>query len=241
MNQIRIVLVGTTHAGNIGATARAMKTMGLSSLHLVAPKTFPSAEATARAAGADDLLAAAVLHSELSSALAGCFTVFGTTARERRIGWPSETPRSMAEAIVNAPQGDDVAIVFGRERSGLTNEELDLCQRSVMIPTSPDFHSLNLAQAVQICAYEIRLATMSGHQSSELSDEPGDPAASADEVAALHAHWLEVMAKVGYLDPARPKLLARRLRRFLVRANLRHSESQIMRGFLSATEKKLDE
>ena len=232
LDHVRIVLVGTTHPGNIGATARAMKVMGLSALHLVAPARFPSAEATARAAGADDILARARVHADLEDALVGVRTVYGTTARERHIDWPAQSPREAAAAI--AADGDDVAIVFGRERSGLTNEELDRCQRAIHIPTSATFRSLNLAQAVQICAYELRLAHVAAAPAMPAPREGRDPPAAAAELEGLRAHTLAVMEAVGYYDPAQPKLLERRLQRLFNRAGLLHSESQILRGFLAA-------
>ncbi len=235
LGHVRIVLVGTTHPGNIGATARAMKVMGLSALHLVAPARFPCAEATARAAGADDILARANVHTHLEEALSGVRTVYGTTARERHIDWPAQSPREAAAAI--AADGEDVAIVFGRERSGLTNEELDRCQRAIHIPTSATFRSLNLAQAVQICAYELRLAHAAGAPAAVR--EGRDPPAAAAELEGLRAHTLAVMEAVGYYDPAQPKLLERRLQRLFNRAGLLHSESQILRGFLAAIEQRM--
>lgn len=233
--RVRIVLVGTSHPGNIGASARAMKTMGLSTLVLVAPERFPSAEATARAAGADDLLARATRCATLAEAVAGCEVVFGTTARERRIDWPAVDMRAAAATIAATP--GPLAVVFGRERSGLTNSELEACQRAIHIPTSAEFRSLNLAQAVQICAYEIRLA----HDASPTPPRGPrrarlDAPVRADELAALRAHCLRVMERVGYYDPARPKLLERRLQRLLSKADLRHSEAQFLRGFLAAIE-----
>lgn len=239
---VRIVLVGTTHPGNIGAAARAMKAMGLGTLHLVAPRHFPSAEATARAAGADDLLARAVVHADLKAALADCDRVYGTTARERRIDWPTLTPREAAADML-APGAGRAAIVFGRERSGLTNEELDLCQRAIWIPTVSAFRSLNLAQAVQICAYELHLAGGEpGAQDTAADAEPafprGDRPASAGEIDGLAAHLLAAMTAVGYHDPERPKLLERRVRRWLGRGALRHSEAQFLRGFLAAVESR---
>jgi TrmH family RNA methyltransferase len=236
--RVRIVLVATTHPGNIGAAARAMKTMGLGALALVTPLRFPSAEATARAAGADDILAAAGVHDTLEEAVAGCRIVYGTTARERRIAWPTETVRDAAALI--AACADPVAVVFGRERSGLTNAELDCCQRAIHIPTSADYRSLNLAQAVQICAYEIRLAhdaSMAPSRSARRARLDAD--ASADELDALRAHCLRVMEAVDYYNPQAPKLLERRLKRLLSRADLKHSETQFLRGFLTAIEARI--
>jgi TrmH family RNA methyltransferase len=229
--RVRVVLVGTTHPGNIGASARAMKAMGFRALHLVEPAQFPSAEATARAAGADDVLATARVHADLESALANCDLVFGTSARARRIGWPTLTPRAAARAIASAPSTARVALVFGRERTGLSNAELDRCQRLISIPTAAGFSSLNLAQAVQILTYELSLLAADPVPTPPTRREH---AATAAELEALRAHCLELMAAVGYYDPARPKLIDRRVRRLLARAGLLHSEVQILRGFLRA-------
>lgn len=237
LSRVRIVLVGTTHPGNIGAAARAMKVMGLDALHLVQPARFPSAEATAMAAGADDLLARAAVHESLEAALDGCAMAYGTTARERHIGWPTLSPRAAAEAI--AAEAQPVALVFGRERAGLSNAELDRCQRAIAIPTDAAFRSLNLAQAVQICAYELRLAHLGDVRPVTPRVGADDPAAGAREIDDLTRHCLAVMAAVGYHDPARPKLLERRLARLFGRAGLLHSEAQILRGFLGAIEARL--
>jgi TrmH family RNA methyltransferase len=239
LDHIRIVLVGTTHPGNIGATARAMKVMGLRHLYLVAPLRFPAAEATALAAGADDILALAQVHETLANALAGCEVIYGTTARERRINWPTLEPRAAALDIANNRQV--TALVFGRERSGLSNEELDLCQHAISIETNPHYRSLNLAQAVQICAYELRIAHhSSAPTSAERRRDQLDLLAGAEALERLRSHCLTVMQRVGYLDPQRPKLLDRRLRRLFNRAAMRHSEVQIVRGLLSAIEARLD-
>ena len=238
--RVRIVLVGTTHPGNIGASARAMKAMGLQHLHLVQPLSFPSAEASARAVGADDLLTRAVVHRTLSTALAGCDLIYGTSARGRRIDWPTLTPRTAAAEIAAAAPGARIALVFGTERTGLSNEELDLCQRSICIPTVADFHSLNLAQAVQICAYELCLLEFTGTPRPRRR-RASERAATAAELEQLKAHWLLVMEAVEYHDPARPKLLDRRLRRLLSRAALVDSEVQILRGFLAAIEARLQQ
>ena len=241
LDRVRIVLVGTTHPGNIGASARAMKAMGLSKLYLVAPKTFPSAEATARAAGADDVLQAAHLCTDLEEALSGCDLAYGTTARSRHIRWPVVPPRRAAQRLLSHPGGGDIALVFGRERSGLSNVELELCHSAVVIPTAADFHSLNIAQAVQICGYELRMAAPpdGGLAAPEQALPEADPPAALDELEAAYAHVLGTMRDVGYFDPERPKLLPRRLRRWLSRAALLHSEVQILRGFLSAVDARI--
>ena len=154
---IKVVLVGTTHPGNIGATARAMKTMGLNQLALVNPKIYPDAEATARASGADDLLADAVVFDSFAEAISDSHFVFGTSTRERSIPWPLFDPAESADKVAEVLNaGSSVALVFGRESSGLANEELELCNAMIQIPTNPDFSSLNIASAVQIISYEIR-------------------------------------------------------------------------------------
>ncbi len=238
LSRLRIVLVETSHPGNIGAAARAMKVMGLDALHLVNPVKFPAMEATARAVGASDLLDQAVIHSELEHSLKGCSVVYGTTARNRQINWPVMSPR---DAAIEISQNEGpVAIVFGREQSGLSNSELDLCQRAICIPTQSQFKSLNLGQAVQIAAYEIRMAHLSmGMEKQYIIGQEKDPLAAASEVQLLRAHLLEVMESVGYYDPSYPKLLERRISRYLNSTNLRHSEVQIVRGFLASIEQKL--
>lgn len=244
--EVRIVLVGTTHPGNIGATARAMKTMGLQQLHLVAPARYPSAEATAMASGADDLLARAPVHDHLAQALEGCTLVVGTTARERSIPWPVLEPESCAERALAAAGTGAAALVFGRERSGLTNEELELCQAVLSIPTSEHYRSLNLAQAVQVVSYELRRTALrlaaSGEPAAEAAAPEREweaPPATAEELDRLHAHLRQVMTEVGYYDPEKPRRLMRRLRRLIHRAALDRSELNILRGFLAAVQARL--
>ncbi|MFT4560635.1 MAG: TrmH family RNA methyltransferase [Gammaproteobacteria bacterium] len=238
---VRIVLVGTSHAGNIGSSARAMRAMGFRHLSIVSPRHFPSADATAMASGADDLLAQAQVTDSLEEALSGCTMVFGTTARDRHLEWPVISPAQAAgEAAATVTQGP-VAFVFGREQSGLTNAELDLCQRAVRIPTESSFSSLNLSQAVQICVYELRMAFLqrSPPKLPIERGEPADPIAGAAAIDLLHRHFIETMAAVGYFDPANPRLLERRLKRLLIGANMRQSEAQILRGFLTGVDRKL--
>ena len=155
---IRIILVGTTHPGNIGAAARAMKNMGLSDLILVNPRYFPHADATARASGAEDVLDAARVVGSLDEALSDCVYVAGASARSRTIGWPSMAPRACASKLLQESQNGTAAAVFGPEKSGLTNEDIDRCHTLLTIPTEPGFSSLNLAMAVQIISYELRVA-----------------------------------------------------------------------------------
>jgi tRNA (cytidine32/uridine32-2'-O)-methyltransferase len=237
---IRIVLVGTTHPGNIGASARAMKAMGFRRLSLVSPKTFPAADATALASGADDVLASAQVADSLAAAIEDCAMVFGTTARMRHLQWPVLSPAEAAEQVRVAVAEGPVAIVFGREQSGLSNAELDLCQRAIRIPTEPAFNSLNLAQAVQICAYELRNAVLMAPLDQHVgTSENRDRPATVAELDRLHQHLMETMTVAEYFDPSNPKLLERRIRRLLNRANLRQSEAQILRGFLAAVSRKL--
>lgn len=233
LDQIRIVLVETTHPGNIGGAARAMKNMGLTRLSLVKPLYFPHAEATARASGADDLLAAAEVHPTLDAALAGCTLVFGTTARGRSIPWPAVDPREAARrARAAAPQGP-VAVVFGRERSGLSNEELDCCNYLLHIPTNPEYASLNLAAAVQVIAYELRMAMQQG----PVMAPDSTPLASFRERELFYGHLEEVLTELQFLDPDNPRHLMRRLRRLFNRAELDQNEINILRGILTAVQR----
>lgn len=230
----RIVLVGTSHPGNIGATARAMKTMGLSELHLVAPERFPDPQAVAMAAGAEDLLETARIHPTLPAALAGCHWVAGLSARPRSLSGPSLTARQAAQHLTHLGEQTEAALVFGRERTGLTNEELDLCHVRVNIPSNPEYGSLNLAAAVQVVAYEWRMAMLDGPASPvETPDTPGTPASSA-ALENFHAHLEEVLAEIGFLDRGNPRQLMRRLRRLSNRAQPEVEELNILRGILSA-------
>ena len=236
--RVRIVLVGTTHPGNIGASARAMKVMGLTDLWLVSPLKPLNAESFALAAGADDVLKNATEVASLAEALTGCSTVFGTTARDRSLPWPVVTPRAAANAVVSSHSNETVAFVFGREHSGLSNDEVSLCQQLIRIPTSENFSSLNLAQAVQVCAYEIQVAAFGGSR-VEQKDLQDDPLAPHEATERLFNHWISVMTDVGYLFPENPRLLPQRTRRMLAKAKLTVTETQIFRGFLSAIEKTL--
>lgn len=238
MARVRVVLVGTSHPGNIGSAARAMKAMGLTQLHLVAPVRFPDDEATALAVGAADLLVGATVHATLAAALAGVEVIYATSARGRRIDWPTLSPRAAAADIVSRDDAQ-VAVVFGPERSGLANSDLDLCQRLIEIPTVPDFSSLNLAQAVQIIAYELYAAAPMVVAPLRRNRRLSDQYASAEDIADLQRHCLRVMAEVEFYAPSKPKLLDRRLRRLFGRAQLRDSEVQILRGFLTAVEETL--
>ena len=228
---LRIVMVETTHPGNIGAAARAMKNMGQQNLYLVRPKIFPSAEVTARAAGADDILARAVVCDSLQEALQDCVLVVATTARTRTIPWPVTFPRESAAEIINATASGQVAVVFGRESSGLNNQELELCNMAMQIPTNPDFSSLNVASAIQIICYEILQSTMTDNP-HEMKKEKS-PLASAEKMRLFYAHLEQCMTDIGYYDPAVPRSLMRRMKRLFNRARLDREEMNILRGFLS--------
>ena len=242
LQQIRIVLIQTSHPGNIGSSARAMKTMGLSHLHLVRPVQYPCAEATAMASGADDLLVRAPVHTELDEALTGCRLVMGTSARQRSLRWPQLSPREAAAQMVEAAGQGPVALLFGREQSGLTNEELDRCQSLITIPASEDYSSLNLAAAVQVLSYELRVAALD----AGLETAPAAPVetlaadelpASAEALEGFFAHLERALISLDFLDPDNPRLLMRRLRRLYGRAVPTVAELNILRGILTAAQK----
>ena len=233
-SNIRIVLINTSHPGNIGAAARAMKNMGLSQLTLVKPAQFPDSEATARASGADDVLASANVVDNLNDALAGCHWVVGTTARARTIGWPTLTPRACADELVKKATAGPVAIVFGQERIGLTNEEVDKCQALVTIPGNPDYRSLNIASAVQIIAYETFLASHAPESDLLAEDRDVDAAANSEDMERFYQHLEQVLVEIGFHDPDNPRKLMRRLRRLIGRARPDQNELNIMRGILTA-------
>jgi tRNA (cytidine32/uridine32-2'-O)-methyltransferase len=232
--RIRCVLVETTHTGNLGAAARAMKTMGLSRLALVNPRQGPDAEALAMASGADDLLAGATIHADLVSALAGCRLVIGSSARLRSVEWPLlEPPEAARRLVAEAAQGE-VALVFGRESSGLSNAELARCHYLVHIPANPEFSSLNLAAAVQVLAYEIRRAWREG-QGERLQDPPRN-VATAEALEGLNDHLAQALVDLGFADPAQSQRLRMRLRRLFNRARPDWVEINILRGILSAAQ-----
>jgi len=232
---IRIVLVETSHPGNIGAAARAMKNMGLTELHLVRPEQFPNAEATARASGADDVLFNARVHAKFEDAIAECGMVVGTTARQRYLTWETVEPRECATRMVEAAKSRPVALVFGAERMGLTNAELSLCNLLVTIPTHPDYSSLNIAMAVQLLAYEIWLQV---RQSPPAPAERDVPLASAEEVSRFYAHLQEVLDDIDFQDRTGGGHLMARIRRLFNRAQLDQNEMNILRGILTAVQNK---
>jgi len=234
MQPVRVVLVNTSHPGNIGAAARAMKNMGLTDLCLVSPQAFPSAEATARASGADDLLASAACVDSLEEALADCELVVGASARNRTLPVPMLDPRETAGLIMQQPEGTRAAILFGRERTGLTNAELDRCHYLVRIPTHPDYPSLNVAAAVQVVAYELRMAAGQALPRQEYRHR----FATAEEMELFYRHLEEMLIEVGFLDADNPRQLMRRLRRLFGRARPNYNELNILRGILTAVQQQ---
>jgi TrmH family RNA methyltransferase len=229
---VRIVLVDTSHPGNIGATARAMKTMGLSELALVRPKHFPHDEATARAAGADDVLEGARVHDDLESAIADCGWVVGASARLRTIALPIVDPREAAATMWQHVPQNRVAVLLGPEQSGLTNDDLARCQQLVHIPTTPEFSSLNLAMAAQVLCYELRMAAPSRPRpEGPVSDSR---LATAAELEGLHEHLERLLTESEFLHPAHQKQVKLKLRRIFHKATLEENELNILRGALAS-------
>lgn len=232
LDNIRIVLVNTSHPGNIGAVARAMKNMFLRQLVLVDPLNYPNADATARASGADDILAAARVCKTLDEAVADCRLVVGASARLRTVQWPQLDPRECAgKALSEAGQGQ-VAIVFGRESSGLTNDELARCRYLVHIPSNPDYSSLNLAMAVQVICYEL---LMTSNEGGRAEAEPRD-LATAFELQGFFDHLQQTLGDIGFADAKNADKLMRRLKRLFHRAEPDKDDVRILRGVLSAAQ-----
>ncbi len=235
LDDLQIVLVETSHPGNIGATARAMKNMGLCHLTLVAPRCGIDETAIARASGALDILDACRRVDTLPEAVAESELVIGSSARPRSLGWPELTPRRMADMLGECADGQRASLVFGRERSGLSNEELQFCHYTVKIPTAPDYSSLNLAMAVQLLAYEIFVRLQQENQPP--LDAPREPMASAGELEGYFEHLEQVLVATGFLDPAQPRHMMKRLRRLYQRIGLTRNEVNILRGILSSVQK----
>ncbi len=232
LDPIRIVLVGTSHPGNIGAAARAMKTMGLRRLVLVAPHAFPHAEAQAMAAGADDVLEAAEVCADLDTALAGCRMVFGCTARRRSVALPELDPRSGAARLLEA-SGQGVALLFGRERTGLTNEELQRCHAAIHIPANPDYSSLNLAAAVQVLSYELRMAMLAQQPALEIEADASEPPATQAQLEGFFGHLDQALHDVDFHKGRAPDIVMQRLRRLFLRGEPDARELRILRGILT--------
>ncbi len=235
LRHIKIVLVETSHPGNIGAVARAMKNMAMDNLCLVNPKVFPSAEATARASGADDILSAAKIYPTLQEAIADCQLVLGTSARCRTISWPELTPRECAEKVVIHEPENNVAILFGRENSGLKNHEMDLCHYLLRIPCNSQYSSLNIAAAVQVICYELFVAA--GLQETiQIGDKGEVPLATIEQMESFYGHLQEALVDIDFIHPDKSKSIMRRLRRIYNRIQLDTKEVDILRGILKMSQ-----
>ncbi len=239
LDRVRVVLCRTSHPGNIGAAARAMKTMGLSRMYLVSPMCELDSVAEARAAGATDVLSGAVRCASLGEALSGCVHAVALSARLRDLGPVASGVRESAAPLLQEAAAGDVALVFGNETSGLSNEELQRCQKAVTIPSNPAFSSLNLGAAVQVMAYELRMAAF--NDAPPAMETPAtpfrSPAAALDEIERFYEHLERVLIGTGFHDPARPRRLLPKLRRLFGRAALEKDEINILRGILDSIEK----
>ena len=234
LERVTIVLVEPSHPGNIGAVARAMKTMGLAKLVLVSPKRFPCAEATERAASADDVLVNAKVVENLPEALEDIHWAIATSARNRYLDWPLLSPSELASEMTQDFAGANVAIVFGRENSGLNNEELGHCHRHVAIPSNPEYSSLNLAMAVQVIGYELRVHHLKQQGQPLKPAEKQKIPATTLEMEGFYSHLEETLISTTFLDPQKPKLLMTRLRRMYSRTMPDTSELNILRGMLKS-------
>ena len=232
LSNFKIVLVETSHPGNIGGVARAMKNMKMEGLCLVSPKIFPSADATSRASGADDLLSSAVIYDTLQEAIADCQIVLGASARDRTISWPELTVRECAEKFVaKARTQEKIAVVFGRENSGLKNHELDLCHFLLRIPCNEEYSSLNLAAAVQVVCYELFVASGQKVESS-IGDKGDASLATMQQMELFYQHLQQTLADIGFLHVDKSQSIMRRLRRIFNRIALDTKEVDILRGIL---------
>ncbi|WP_409306533.1 tRNA (cytosine(32)/uridine(32)-2'-O)-methyltransferase TrmJ [Pectobacterium sp. B1J-3] len=239
LHNIRIVLVETSHTGNMGSVARAMKTMGLSQLYLVNPLVKPDSQAIALAAGASDVIGHATLVTSLDQALEGCSLVVGTSARSRTLPWPMLEPRECGVRAVQEAEHAPVALVFGRERVGLTNDELQKCHYHVAIPANPEYSSLNLAMAVQILAYEVRVAHLDYLQSGK--DIHGEtPYPLVDDLERFYQHLEQTLQETGFIRQAHQGQVMNKLRRLFTRARPESQELNILRGILSSIQKNTD-
>ncbi len=229
-NNIRVVLCQTSHPGNIGSTARAMKTMGLTRLYLVRPKHFPDGEAKSLAVNAADVLDSAIVTQTLEEAIADCHFVIGVSGKERSLSQEVMTVREAASELKNIAAHQQVALVFGTEMSGLSNAEADRCHVLATIPANPEYSSLNLAQAVQVMSYEVRMAATEGQLHY---DEKPTELATQDDLERFYAHLQETLETIGYINPRAPKKLFERLRRLYARTRLEKEEVNLLRGILT--------
>ena len=239
LQNIRIVLVETSHTGNMGSVARAMKTMGLTNLWLVNPLVKPDSQAIALAAGASDVIGNAQIVDTLDDALAGCSLVVGTSARSRTLPWPMLDPRECGLKSVSEGQHAPVALVFGRERVGLTNDELQKCHYHVAIAANPEYSSLNLAMAVQVIAYEVRMAWLATQQQDAPAvDHDETPYPLVDDLERFYGHLEQTLISTGFIRANHPGQVMNKLRRLFTRARPESQELNILRGMLASIEQK---
>lgn len=249
LSNIRVVMVNTTHPGNIGSAARAMKTMGLSQLVLVKPKIFPSEEADWLASGAVDILQQARVVNSLEEAIADCGLVIGASARQRRIPWPVIDPRQCGELSVREAFNHPVALVFGREAMGLRNEELTQCHYHVCIPGNPEYSVLNVAMAIQVLCYEVRMHYLSKITTEEsglgvmpiIFSEWDEPLATTEEMQYFQKHFTDLLEKLEVLDTKNPRQILTRVKRFFARVRPDKTELNFLRGVLTAVQKKIND
>jgi len=252
LNNVRIIMVDTTHPGNIGAAARALKTMGLQRLYLVNPYNFPSEEALRRASGATDVIDNIVVTDSLEAAIADCHWVIGTSARQRRVPWPQVDARQCGQVTIErAQQQQQVAIVFGREARGLTNDELQCCHYHMAIPTDDDYGVLNVAAAIQVVVYEVRMAWLAQQQSHDLTTaergtampiQPKDwdeDLVNTGDMALFFDHFDRMLQQLAFYNPQNSKQPLTRLRRLFARTRLDRVEVSILRGIFSTVEQRL--
>lgn len=239
LNRVRIVLVNTSDCRNMGSAARAMKTMGLSELVLVDPMEMPNGQAQALAAGATDVLANAKVVGTLEEAISDCGLVVGTSARSRTLPWPMLEPRGCGEKLIDEAQNFPVALVFGRESSGLTNEELQLCHFHVQIPANPEYSSLNLAMAVQTLSYEVRTSFLALQEQEFANNKTDEEEAYpvVEETERMYQHFEDALKTTGFIVPTHPGLVMTKLRRLLNRARPDAKEVKMLRGILSSVER----
>ncbi len=238
LERVKVVLVGTTHSGNIGSAARAMKVMGLSQMVLVDPQCLVDAQAIALAAGASEIALNAQIYPTLEAAVADCGLVVGTSARSRTLEWPMLEPRECGEKLISEANQHSVAMVFGRERTGLTNDELQLCHYHVCVPANPEYSSLNLAMAVQLLSYEVRMAYLALQQSSQ-SSTLQEEYPRHQELERFYAHLEQVIMQTEFISAQQPGQVMNKLRRMFTRARPEAQEINILRGILTSVQKSI--
>ncbi|WP_181715105.1 tRNA (cytosine(32)/uridine(32)-2'-O)-methyltransferase TrmJ [Vibrio tarriae] len=238
LERVKVVLVGTTHSGNIGSAARAMKVMGLSQMVLVDPQCQVDAQAIALAAGASEIALNAQIYPTLEAAVADCGLVVGTSARSRTLEWPMLEPRECGEKLISEANQHSVAMVFGRERTGLTNDELQLCHYHVCVPANPEYSSLNLAMAVQLLSYEVRMAYLTLQQSSQ-SSTLQEEYPRHQELERFYAHLEQVIMQTEFISAQQPGQVMNKLRRMFTRARPEAQEINILRGILTSVQRSI--